>query len=150
MAERQSATGAATVTQPINPYEAEVKTIADNSSYRKSPLGFFTWISCICAFGQAFNDFGRFIFGFIALCVSDVLRGPKMASQIRVESWWVGFAELTYAFIIIGVPCSFLAVLLEKKRRWLAVFFLVINLGNLAILGLIYYIGSQFFSKLQG
>ena len=73
-----------------------------------------------------------------------------MASQIRVESWWVGFAELTYAFIIIGVPCSFLAVLLEKKRRWLAVFFLVINLGNLAIFGLIYYIGSQFFSKLQG
>ena len=28
------------MTQPINPYEAEVKTIADNSSYRKSPLGF--------------------------------------------------------------------------------------------------------------
>jgi hypothetical protein len=57
---------------------------------------------------------------------------------------------LTYAFLILGVPCSFLAVLLNNKRRPLAVFFLVCNLINLVIYCLNYYVAYQIFSKLQG
>jgi type VI protein secretion system component VasF len=45
MAKRQFSTGAATVTQPLNPYEAKVKTVADNKLSRKSLLRVFLWIS---------------------------------------------------------------------------------------------------------
>jgi hypothetical protein len=149
MAKGKSAAGAVTVTQPINPYGAEVGAVADNRPSRKSSLEIFTWISCVCALGQALNTCGRFVFGVVVFCVADALRGSK-PSQIRGDSFWLGVVELTYLFLILGVPCSFLAVLLNKKRRPLAVFFLVCNLINLVIYCLDYYVAYQIFSKLQG
>jgi len=140
----------ATVTQPINPYEAEVKTVADKKLSRKSLLGVFRWISAICALGQVLNFYGRFLLCLILTIVSDALIEPKMARQIQAIQWSLGIVELTCAFLCIGVPFSFLAVLLEKKRHRLSVFFLVCNLVNLVIYCLIYYVASQFFSKMQG